>query len=110
FNPQLVEQLTGIRPELYTEDGTVGRAGRVVDGIERRAESLLFGCGPAPMLRALERLARDAELPLHVSVEEHMGCGIGTCQGCVVRSASGDWIKSCTEGPVFRREELTWPG
>ena len=109
FDPRLVEQLTGVRPDLYTEDGSIGRAGRVIDGIERGTESCLFGCGPTPMLKALERLAREAELSLQVSVEEHMGCGIGTCQGCVVRSSTGDWIKSCTEGPVFRREELAWP-
>jgi len=109
FDPRLVEQLTGVRPKLYTEDGSTGGTGRVIDGIERSARCCLFGCGPTPMLRALERLARETDLPLQVSVEEHMGCGIGTCQGCVVRSSAGDWIKSCTEGPVFRREELAWP-
>ncbi|MDH3297155.1 MAG: dihydroorotate dehydrogenase electron transfer subunit [Gemmatimonadota bacterium] len=108
FDPQLVEKLTGIQPRLYTEDGSRGQIGRVIDGIERGRRIQLFGCGPTPMLRALERLAREEDLPLQVSVEEHMGCGIGTCQGCVVRSVAGEWIKSCTEGPVFRREELSW--
>jgi dihydroorotate dehydrogenase electron transfer subunit len=61
------------------------------------------------MLQAVARLAVEHDLPLQVSVEEHMGCGIGTCQGCVVRSASGEWIKSCTEGPVFDARELSWP-
>lgn len=109
FDPELINKLTGVRPELYTEDGSAGQAGRVVAGIRSDPAIQLFGCGPTPMLRALERLAREEELSLQVSVEEHMGCGIGTCQGCVVRSAGGEWIKSCTEGPVFRREELAWP-
>ena len=109
FDPALIERLTGVRPDVYTEDGTAGRAGRVIEGIEQAPGSNLFGCGPTLMLQALERLARTADLPLQVSVEEHMGCGIGTCQGCVVRSSSGEWIKSCTEGPVFEREALAWP-
>ncbi len=109
FDPALIEQLTGVRPDVYTEDGTAGKAGHVLEGIDRVPGSKLFGCGPTLMLQALERLARAADLPLQVSVEEHMGCGIGTCQGCVVRSAGGEWIKSCTEGPVFEREALAWP-
>ena len=108
FDPDLIEELTGVRPEVYTDDGTAGKAGRVVEAMELIPGSSLFGCGPTPMLQALERRAREAGLPLQVSVEEHMGCGIGTCQGCVVRSSSGEWVKSCTKGPVFDREELSW--
>ena len=108
FDPDLVERLTGLRAEVFTEDGSAGRAGLVLDGIDAADRPALFGCGPTPMLRALERLAARADLGLEVSVEEHMGCGIGTCQGCVVRSADGRWIKSCTEGPVFERRELAW--
>jgi len=108
FDPYLIEELTGVRPDVYTDDGTAGKAGRVVEAVEQVPGAHFFGCGPTPMLQALERRARKADLPLQVSVEEHMGCGIGTCQGCVVRSSTGEWIKSCTEGPVFDREELTW--
>lgn len=108
FDPGLIERLSGLRAEVFTEDGSAGRAGLVLDGIDTTNRPALFGCGPTPMLGALERLARDADLDLEVSVEEHMGCGIGTCQGCVVRSADGRWIKSCTDGPVFERRELAW--
>lgn len=109
FEPGLIERLTGLAPVVFTEDGSAGRSGLVLDGIDPGARPELFGCGPTPMLRALERLASGAGLRLQVSVEEHMGCGVGTCQGCVVKSADGRWIKSCTEGPVFERRELTWP-
>lgn len=109
FDPDLVERLTGLAPRIYTEDGSIGRTGLVLDGISAEDRPELFGCGPTPMLQALERVARSADLRLQVSVEEHMGCGIGTCQGCVVRAADGRWIKSCTEGPVFERRELAWP-
>jgi dihydroorotate dehydrogenase electron transfer subunit len=109
FDPALIRELTGVEPELFTEDGLAGRKGLVLDGIDPAEEGLLLGCGPTPMLAALERLARGRGLELQVSVEEHMGCGVGTCQGCVVRGADGAWIRSCTEGPVFDARELTWP-
>lgn len=109
FDPGLITELTGVEPELFTEDGGAGRRGLVLDGLADGDESLLLACGPTPMLAALERLARERDLELQVSVEEHMGCGVGTCQGCVVRGADGSWIKSCTDGPVFDARELAWP-
>lgn len=109
FSPELIRELTGVEPEVFTEDGSLGQRGLVLDGIRPDESPALLACGPTPMLQAVARLARERELPLQVSVEEHMGCGIGTCQGCVVRGASGEWIKSCTEGPVFDAEELAWP-
>ncbi|MCL7937038.1 MAG: dihydroorotate dehydrogenase electron transfer subunit [marine benthic group bacterium] len=109
FSSELIEELTGVAPIIYTEDGSAGHQGLVLAGIRPEEEPALLACGPTPMLQAVARLAIEHGLPLQVSVEEHMGCGIGTCQGCVVRSASGEWIKSCTEGPVFDARELSWP-
>ena len=109
FDPALIEAITGIEPEVRTEDGSRGRAGLVIDDLDLSDRPELLACGPGPMLRACAALAEEAGLPLQVSVEEHMGCGVGTCQGCVVRSADGEWIKSCTEGPVFDARELSWP-
>jgi dihydroorotate dehydrogenase electron transfer subunit len=109
FDPGLIRELTGVDPELFTEDGGAGRRGLVLDGIADHEESLLLACGPTPMLAALERLVRARGLDLQVSVEEHMGCGVGTCQGCVVRGADGTWVKACTDGPVFDARELAWP-
>jgi dihydroorotate dehydrogenase electron transfer subunit len=60
------------------------------------------------MLRALAGRAAREGFDLQVSVEEHMGCGVGTCQGCVVQGADGLWRKACTQGPVFYASELTW--
>ena len=108
FDSAMIGQLTGHEPELFTEDGSAGTEGRVTGGLDPDSEAILLGCGPTPMLRALEVFAREHGRDLQVSVEEHMGCGIGTCQGCVVRGADGRWVKSCIEGPVFRADELDW--
>lgn len=108
FDPGLLERIAGGPAEVWTEDGTAGSEGLVLEGIELDDDPLLLGCGPDPMLRALAELARERGADLQVSVEEHMGCGVGTCQGCVVRGADGRWIKSCIEGPVFDAGELDW--
>lgn len=108
FDPELIRRITGVVPDLRTEDGSLGRRGLVIDDLALDDRPQLLACGPTPMLRACVDLATKHDLPLQVSVEEHMGCGVGTCQGCVVLSSEGEWIKSCTEGPVFDARELTW--
>lgn len=108
FSPALIRELTGVTPEIWTEDGSVGRRGLVLDALHLEQDAVVLGCGPTPMLRALARLARERDARLQVSVEEYMGCGVGTCQGCVVPSADGRWIRSCVEGPVFDAGELRW--
>ena len=108
FDLDLLTELTGGSAEVWTEDGSAGRAGRVTEGLDLSDDPLVLGCGPDPMLRALATLARERGFDLQVSVEEHMGCGVGTCQGCVVRSTDGRWVKSCVEGPVFDARELDW--
>jgi dihydroorotate dehydrogenase electron transfer subunit len=107
FDPALIERLTGSPPRIWTEDGGLGQRGRVTDG-ELDAGATVLGCGPTPMLQALAARAAREELDLQVSVEEHMACGVGTCQGCVVRGIDGRWKKACTEGPVFDARELAW--
>jgi len=108
FDPGFARAIAGVDPDLRTEDGSLGARGLVIDDLDLGDRPQLLACGPDPMLRACVRLAAEHDLPLQVSVEEHMGCGVGTCQGCVVLSATGEWIKSCTEGPVFDATELTW--
>jgi dihydroorotate dehydrogenase electron transfer subunit len=109
FDPELVKRLTGMEPEVWTEDGSLGRQGLVTRGMDLEDDSILLACGPTPMLQAVRSLAHKHGKPLQVSVEEYMGCGVGTCQGCVVPGSDGRWIKSCLEGPVFDAEDLAWP-
>ena len=65
------------------------------------------------MLRAVARLAQERSLPAQVSLDPWMGCGMGTCLGCVVRiQRPGEerprWRCACTEGPVFDAREVVW--
>ncbi len=60
----------------------------------------VLACGPEPMLRAIERIAPDAQL----AWEAPMACGYGACYGCAVE-IDGRWQRLCVEGPVLRRRK-----
>jgi dihydroorotate dehydrogenase electron transfer subunit len=103
-----------------TEDGSLGHQGRVtaplvesLGGAEKAAR--LYACGPEAMLHAVARLARDRGLDAEVSLDPWMGCGLGTCLGCVVTIQDENEERpryrcACTEGPVFDAARVRWPG
>ncbi len=69
-----------------------------------RAEVGLYACGPHPMLEAVVDLARNYGLPVQVSLEEFMACGVGGCAGCVVEvqtDTGAAMQRVCVDGPVF---------
>ena len=106
----------GARVHIATDDGSVGFKGNVVDLI--KAESLtadtVYSCGPKIMLKFLSIYCEEKNMPLQVSMEERMACGIGACVGCVVKikdetSADGwTYKKVCKDGPVFDSKEVCW--
>jgi dihydroorotate dehydrogenase electron transfer subunit len=116
----LVEVLTerGHRLALATDDGTWGTPGRVTVPLEAYLDteaglSVLYACGPDAMLRAVARVAQARGLTAQVSLDPWMGCGIGTCLGCVVRirrpsDPRPKWRTACTEGPVFDARDVVW--
>lgn len=91
---------------VATMDGSVGTHGTVLDAVQGlEGYPVVYACGPNPMLAAVKRVAgRSCQL----SVEERMGCGNGSCNGCVVPVRGGGYVRSCIEGPVFRAEVLAW--
>ena len=103
-----------------TEDGTLGHKGLVTEPLEihlekRERPAALYACGPNAMLRAVAAIAERRRIPCQVSLVPWMGCGVGTCLGCVVRIQERDEARSrfrcaCTEGPVFDADVVVWPG
>jgi dihydroorotate dehydrogenase electron transfer subunit len=110
----------GIPLLAATDDGTLGHHGRVTEPLEayldtRPGPVMLYACGPDAMLHAVARLAARRKLPAEVSLDPWMGCGVGTCLGCVVwvQDAAQERPKyrcACTEGPVFEARRVVWPG
>ncbi len=79
---------------------------------EERAALTVAACGPKGMLQAVAESSVQAEIPVEVSLEERMACGIGACLGCVclVRTAEGTLVRRrvCKDGPVFDGREVVW--
>jgi dihydroorotate dehydrogenase electron transfer subunit len=93
---------------VATMDGSVGTHGTVLDATVTLEEyRAIYACGPNPMLAAVKLAAGQNSL-CQLSVEERMGCGNGSCNGCVVPVRGGGYIRSCIDGPVFRAEVLAW--
>jgi dihydroorotate dehydrogenase electron transfer subunit len=102
---------------LATEDGSAGEMGLVTRPLLEELDSapaagtVVFGCGPTPMLRAVREICLARELPCQLALEESMACGFGVCLGCVVEKSDpeGDFdrfVRVCQEGPVFEAREV----
>jgi len=98
------------RVRVTTDDGSAGTQGFVtqVAGplLAERAYACVMACGPAPMLRGVAELAKDAGVACQVSLERLMGCGFGACSCCNVELAAGGYALCCQDGPVFDAREV----
>ncbi|MBF0262077.1 MAG: dihydroorotate dehydrogenase electron transfer subunit [Magnetococcales bacterium] len=90
-------------------------AERYLKGVSEseRSRTVIYACGPTPMLKAVQGLAMRHGLRGEVSLEERMACGFGVCAACVAPirgDGEGVWHykKICTEGPVFEIGDVTW--
>lgn len=103
-----------------TQDGSHGQRGLVTEPLEQHldragAKVRLYACGPDAMLHAVAGIALRRGLPCEVSLDPWMGCGVGTCLGCVVwiqgeQEARARYRCACTEGPVFDSRTVVWNG
>jgi dihydroorotate dehydrogenase electron transfer subunit len=105
-----------VSPEIesvaVTEDGSVGEKGLVTDLLPQFVEQSdqVFACGPMPMYRDMFNRQSELKLegrPVQISLEVKMGCGVGVCYGCTVKTKSG--LKQvCQDGPIFDLDEILW--
>ncbi len=108
----------GVESVLATEDGSCGEKGFVTAPLTRdipqmpTGKTVVYACGPNPMMTAVVDICREHRLPVEISLETRMGCGLGVCLGCVVPASapapdgSAVYSRVCTEGPVFNGEEV----
>lgn len=101
-----------VRLVVATEDGKAGYQGLVTDLIPLHVAGAdqIFICGPMPMLHYIA--AHRPELGLDgkhadVSLETRMGCGLGVCYGCTIRTVTG-LRQVCQDGPVFPLGDVIW--
>jgi len=110
----------GIRRLWSTDDGSFGFRGTVVDLLKKLhteerwpvEETAVYGCGPTPMLRALQEWVLAQGYRGQLSLEGLMPCGFGVCSGCVVsgrpeREGYERFVRVCYDGPVFEAGEVS---
>ena len=101
---------------IYTEDGSMGQAGRVTDPIPEIIKDLdiavVYSCGPMPMLSAITKITDEFSVVHQCAVEEAMACGIGVCMTCVLPVENEDgtvsMLRSCIDGPVMDGSKVQW--
>lgn len=94
---------------ITTEDGSAGEKGFVTNHsvLQRERFNLISTCGPKPMMMAVAKYARQANIPCEASLENMMACGVGACLCCVEKTTEGN-LCVCKEGPVFNIDRLLW--
>jgi dihydroorotate dehydrogenase electron transfer subunit len=125
----------GAKVFVVTEDGSEGHKGVVSDMVREIIEKFdlrktrphpayknisniptignykpqvaMYACGPIGMLKSIAGIAAYYRIETQASLEERMGCGLGACLGCVVRTKAG-YKRVCKDGPVFNLDDIIW--
>ncbi len=110
--PQLYPQHL-LPPEVSlitaTEDETAGKKGMITDllpDFTSRADQV-FVCGPTSMYQTMATQKLQKTKPVQISLEVRMGCGLGICYGCTVKTKS-ELKQVCKDGPVFDLDDILW--
>ena len=93
---------------LATDDGTCGYHGVVTELLENRLSTLpaeeldklvFYNCGPAPMVYAAEKVARQICPPERIfsAIDYCTKCGVGICGAC----DAPDGRRLCVDGPFL---------
>jgi len=100
--PSSVELVTA------TEDGSEGRRGMVTELMTDFVDQAdqIFACGPFAMYKAIAAKHIRKKL-IQVSLEERMGCGLGACYSCTIKTKIG-LMQVCRDGPVFDLDNILW--
>lgn len=100
---------------LTTDDGSYAQKGFAINYLEKDIETsktdAIYACGPLPMLKAVQKLAIEKDIPCQISLEEKMACGLGVCLGCAVKTAKSpkdapEYWHVCKAGPVFNAKDV----
>lgn len=100
---------------LTTDDGTYAEKGFAIDFLKQDVETgkidCIYACGPLPMLKVVRNFAIEKNIPCQISLEERMGCGLGACLGCAVKTSKSpedkpEYLHVCKAGPVFEAKDV----
>lgn len=111
MSKELFESIGAKTMIVLDTDGT-----SAVENVERILTSLIakgkadafFTCGSNRLLRLMQRLGKEHDIPGQVALEQIMVCGFGACYVCVrTFMVNGEKVlrRVCREGPVFDMQE-----
>lgn len=98
---------------ITTDDGSIGEKALVTAPFGRDVKSFdrVYACGPKRMLQAVSEICVSSDVPVDVSLDERMACGMGACLGCIIYVREGEGTvqkRCCVEGPVFDGSKVVW--
>ena len=105
-----------IKTSITTDDGSYGQKKFVTEALKEDSykfdkDYIVFACGPNIMLKKVYKICKSNNWKCFVSLESHMACGVGACNGCIVdviiNGVKGH-KRVCKEGPVFNAGEIIW--
>lgn len=90
---------------ITTDDGSVGTKGMVsavltAQTLKEQGYSVVYACGPTPMLAYIKSICQEANVKCWISMEARMACGMGVCLGCTIPTTEG-YKRCCKDGPIF---------
>ena len=102
---------TRIQTIVTTEDGSSGKKGMITDVLPDFIDwaDQIYACGPPTMYQAIasQKQQQHVKKPVQISLEVRMGCGLGACYGCSIKTRHG-MKKVCQDGPIFNLDEILW--
>ncbi len=96
----------GFKVRTITEEN----GGLVTDLLKKYTDELngkqIFICGTIEMIKNIKGILNKEQIDkAYVYVEKRMGCGLGGCKSCAVKTFEG-YKLVCTEGPIFPLKEV----
>lgn len=100
--------------KVATDDGSYGESGFITNVLKKDLETIdvdaIVVCGPEVMYKVIKKTFADINIPIYVSLEQRMGCGIGACLVCNCKikkeGKEEEYLRVCKDGPVFELKEV----
>lgn len=102
-----VDEMKDYAENLYisTETGKTGQKGYITELLKAEDYDVVLCCGPEIMMNKVIKLCSIKNVPVYVSMEKHMACGVGACLVCTCKTIHGN-KRTCKDGPVFLGSEV----
>lgn len=105
-----IEHISPKNLVVTTDDGSRGIRGMLsvaltAQVLKEKKYSVVYACGPEPMLRYIQTICAEAGVNCFLSLESKMACGMGVCLGCIIKTKDGP-KRCCKDGPVFKASDI----